>query len=226
MNVSTKTAIKLLAMACAMSVAAAASAQSKGELVVTAGAAQITPKVESGDVSAPALPGTKAAVGSNTQPVLIFTYGLSDNITTEFALGTPYKHKLYGDGAIAGTGQLGSVEVLPPTLFIQYRFFEPKALLRPYVGLGLTYSYFQKATGSAQLTAVINTGGPATTFKIDNKLAATVQLGAAYNINERWSASLAVTKTFVKTVVHYSTGQTSDMKLDPVALVVGVGYKF
>jgi outer membrane protein len=226
MKLRSNQAVKMLALAAAMAVASSASAQSAGQWTAKLGLNKITPKVESGDVSAPALPGSKVDVGSDTQPVLVFNYGLTDNISVEAALGTPYKHELYGAGAIQGTGKLGSVEALPPTVFIQYRFFQPKTTVRPYVGLGLTYAYFMKAKGSGQLTALTNTGGEATTFKNDNKVTGTLQAGVVYNINERWFADLAVTKTFLKTTAHFSTGQTQEITLDPQAVSFGIGYKF
>ncbi|MDC8759633.1 OmpW/AlkL family protein [Janthinobacterium fluminis] len=226
MKFSLNSAAQLLALAAAMAAAPGASAQSAGQWTLKAGVNKITPKVTSGDVSAPALPHSKGAVSSDTQPVLIVAYGLSDNISAEVDLGLPYKHTISGAGAIEGTGKLGTVEALPPTAFIQYRFFTPAAKVRPYVGLGATYAYFQKATGSAQMTAITNIGGQATTFKIDNKLAATLQAGIVLALNERWYADLAVTKTFLKTKVRFSTGQTQDMTLDPLAVSFGIGYKF
>lgn len=215
-----------LLLAIALGAAATASAQNAGQWTLKVGANNITPKVESGDVSAPALPRSKAAVDSDAEPVLFIGYSVSDNISAELDLGLPYKHTISGAGAIEGTGKLGTVEVLPPTILAQYRFFTPAAKWRPYVGLGATYAYFQKARGSAQMTAITNTGGPATTFKIDNKMAATLQVGLAMAINERWYADLALTKTYLKTVVRYSTGQTQDMKLDPLGVNFGIGYKF
>lgn len=226
MNLRLKSAVTLLTAACAMAVASGASAQSAGQWTAKVGAGKITPKVESGDVSAPALPGSKVSIGSDTEPVLIFAYGLTDNISAELDLGLPYKHKLYGDGALAGTGQLGTVEVLPPSAFIQYRFFQPETMVRPYVGVGLTYAYFQKARGSGGLTALLNTGGPASTFKIDGKLAGTLQAGVAVSFTPRWFVDLTVTKTYLKIENKYSTGQTQQVKLDPVAVIVAVGYKF
>jgi outer membrane protein len=226
MNQRFKIAVTLLAAACAMGAASTASAQSAGQFTAKVGAGKITPKVDSGDVSAPALPGSKVAIGSDTEPVFIFAYGITDNISTELALGLPYKHKLYGAGSLQGTGQLGSVEALPPSVFIQYRFFKPDATVRPFVGLGLTYAYFQKETGSGQLTALLNTGGPASTFSIDAKAAGTLQAGVAYNINPRWFADLTVTKTYLKIQNKYSTGQTQDVKIDPLGVVLALGYKF
>ena len=222
-----KAIVKVMAMAAALACASTASAQSAGQLTVKLGINQLTPKVESGDISAPALPGTKADVGSDIQPVLIFAYGITDNISLEAELGTPYKHKIYGAGAIAGTGELGTVEALPPTLFAQYRFGAPTAAFRPFVGIGATYAYFMKERGSARMTAITNPGsGVPTTFSIDNKFTYTAQAGVAVNFTEKWFADVTVNKSRVRTDVHFSTGQNQHMKLDPVAVVLAVGYKF
>ncbi|MDK6078469.1 OmpW/AlkL family protein [Massilia varians] len=227
MKVRFNSLIKVLGVAAALACASTASAQSAGQLTAKIGANQLTPKVVSGDISAPALPGSKGDVEKDTQPVLILAYGLTDNISLETALGTPYKHKIYGAGAIAGTGQLGTVEALPATLFAQYRFGAPNALFRPFVGIGATYAYFMKERGSARMTAITNPGsGVPTTFSIDNKFTYTAQLGMAVNFSEKWFADVTVNKARLRTDVHFSTGQTQHMKLDPVAVVVAVGYKF
>ncbi|QJE00447.1 OmpW family protein [Massilia forsythiae] len=218
--------VKALVAAGALAVAAGASAQTKGQWAVSVGVNQITPKVESGPISAPALPNSFGDVGKDTQPVVIFNYGITDNISAEAAIGTPYKHKIYGAGAIAEGGQLGTVEALPPTLFVQYRFFEPNAVVRPFVGLGATYAYFQKETGSFRMTALTNPGGSATTFSIDNKFTVSGQIGATWNVNEKWIANAAFIKTRLRTDVHFSTGQMQHMKLDPNSVMLSVGYKF
>ncbi|WP_288377905.1 OmpW family protein [uncultured Massilia sp.] len=227
MKVRFNSVVNVLGVAAALACASTASAQSAGQLTAKFGLNQLTPKVESGDIGAPALPGSKGDVGSDIQPVLIFAYGLTDNISLEAALGTPYKHKIYGAGAIAGTGQLGTVEALPPTLFAQYRFGATTAAFRPFVGIGATYAYFMKERGSAKMTAITNPGsGVPTTFSIDNKFTYTAQAGVAVNFNEKWFADVTVNKSRLRTDVHFSTGQNQHMKLDPVAVVLAVGYKF
>ena len=218
--------VKLLVAAGALAVAGSAAAQSKGQWAVSVGAAQITPHVESGAISAPALPNSLGDVGKDTEPVIVINYGITDNITGEFTFASPYKHSLYGAGAIAGTGELGSVEALPPTLFVQYRFFQPTAAFRPYVGLGVTYAYFYKETGSFRLTALTNPGGPATTFSIDNKLTVSGQVGAVWNFNQKWFLNAALVKTRLRTDVHFSTHQGQHMKLDPNSTLMTLGYKF
>jgi len=226
MKIRINSAVKLLAVAAAMAVASGASAQAQGEYFAKLGVNKITPDVKSGNVSAPALPDTKADVGSDTKPIFSGGYMITDNLSTELVLGVPYKHELFGAGSIEGSGKLGTAEALPPTWFLQYRFFQPNAVVRPYAGLGITYAYFQKERGSGQLTAVLNTGGPGATFSLDAKVAASFQLGATARITERWFADLAVVKTKLKTTAHYSTGQTQDVRLDPLAVSLAVGYKF
>jgi outer membrane protein len=226
MNKRFNSAAQLLAAIAAMTLASAASAQSAGTFTAKVGINKITPHVTSGDMTAPALPNTKADVESDTKPILTLAYMVTDNISAELHLGVPYKHDLVGDGAIKGTGKLGTSEVLPPTFLMQYRFFQADTMIRPYVGAGLTYAYFQKERGSGAMTALLDPGGPPSTYRLKNKLAGSIQLGATLAFNERWFADVGIIKTYLKTTAKFSTGQTQAIKLDPTAVSVGIGYKF
>jgi len=220
-------AIIVLSATAALTASTAVLAQSAGVWSVKAGVNRITPKVKSGDMSAPALPGTKADVKSDTEAIIAASYMLTDNLSAEFHLGIPYTHDLVGDGSIKGVGKLGTVDSLPPTLFVQWRFLAPEARFRPYIGLGLTYARFQQETGSGALTAVTNTGSTTpTTFTVDSKFALTPQIGVTYAINRKWFADLAVSKTYLKTTTHFSTGQQMDIRLDPLAVGFAIGYHF
>lgn len=225
-----KSMLKIATVAVAMSAASSASAvdwQNWQGWSVKVGVNKITPKVQSGDITAPAQPGSKVDVGSDTQPIFSVAYAYTSHLSVELVLGTPYQHDISGAGAIAGTGKSGTVKSMPPTLFAQYHFLEEKAMFRPYLGLGLTYAYFYGETGSGALTALTNTGSPTpTTFSVDSAWGLTPQAGVIYNINEKWFADLVVTKTYLKTTAHYSTGQTVDLTLNPVATALSVGYRF
>lgn len=220
--------------ACAMSAVAlvamlghgAAQAQSAGNLLISVGGNNIDPKVHSGDLSASSLPGTKIDVKDASAPIAIFSYMLTDAISLQTFIGLPYKHEIIGAGAIAGAGKIGSVKQLSPTLIAQYRFLAPTSAFRPYVGLGLTYTYFFKEEGSATLTGLTNPGGRPTEMKVDNAWGTTTQIGATYAFNERWFADFSVIKTFISNTTHLSTGQSIDARLDPIILGLTVGYKF
>jgi outer membrane protein len=206
--------------------AAPAFAQKAGSWSASVGVTQIAPDVTSGNLTAPSLPGTQADVLSNTQLTGAVNYSFSDNIVAHLPLGFGFKHKVVGAGAIAGVGTIATTKALPITLIGQYRFMEPNATLRPYIGGGLSYVRFFKTTGTGVLTAITNPGGPATTISFKSKFAPVIQLGATYNINEKWYLDASYTKTFLKTRGTLSTGQTLDSKLDPNGYTLQVGYKF
>jgi outer membrane protein len=222
-----KKQMKLLAVAVAALAASSSFAQTAGTWMVRAGATTIAPQVNSGFLTAPDfLGGTKADVGSDTQLSGGVTYMLTDNVSVDVPLALPFKHKLYGDAALAGAGQVGEVQALPFVVFLQYRFLEASAKFRPYVGLGATYAYFFNESGSGKLTAATNPGGSPTKITVDSKFALTAQLGATVALNEKWFVDVFYAKSKLTTTTHFSTGQTMDIALDPVSYGVTVGYKF
>jgi len=219
--------IKWIALAAVLSCAGAAHAQSAGSWAARVGATQIDPQVDSGDLSAPSLSGTKADVKSATQLSGGVTYMVTDHVAIDVPLALPFKHDLEGAGAIAGVGKIGEVKALPITVMAQYRFLDPAAALRPYLAAGPTYAKFFKARSTATLSGI--TGGtPAnpTTLTVDSKLAATFGAGASYRLNPHCFVDASVSKTFLKTRTTLSTGQTLDIKLDPIAISLAVGYRF
>ena len=128
-----KTFLKASAAVMVLAACAAAQAQVAGTFSARAGVTRIMPDVTSGNLSAPSFPGTTISVGDATQVSGGVNYMLTDNISLDLPLALPFKHKFYGDGAIAGTGQLGQVKVLPATLFVQYRFLEANSAVRTSV---------------------------------------------------------------------------------------------
>ena len=86
-------------------------AQSAGSIVVYAGAAQISPHVESGDLTAPSLAGTKIDVKKATSFVGGITYYWTDNISIDLPISAPFKHDIVGAGAIdARRAHVGGVQ--------------------------------------------------------------------------------------------------------------------
>lgn len=203
-----------------------ALAQKAGGFSASIGVTQISPSVNSGNLSAPSLTGTQVGIGNNSQLSAAITYMVTDNIAVQVPISFGFKHDVTGTGAIAGVGKLADTKALPITVLGQYRFMEANAAFRPYVGAGLTYAKFYNTNGTGVLTALTNPGGPGTGISFDSKLAPTIQLGAVFNVNEKWYLEAAYSKTFLKTRGNLTTGQTIDVKLDPSAFSFQVGYKF
>jgi outer membrane protein len=206
--------------------AAPAMAQDAGTVMVKLGYNQIVPQVTSGDLSAPSLAGTKIDVKEDGAPIFTLTYMYTSDISFEMYAGLPYEHEVVGDGAIKGVGKIGSVKQVSPTLFAQYRFLEKESMVRPYVGLGLTYAYFYGEEGSGTLTALTNPGGDPTRMEVDAAWGLSPQLGATIKIDRNWFVDVSVVKSYVKTTSHLSTGQSIETKLDPLAYNLSIGYRF
>ena len=186
----------------------------------------IDPKVSSGDLSAPSLPGTKVDVHQDESVIVTLGYAFTTHVSAEFFAGLPYRHNIVGDGAIKGVGKLGDTKQISPTLMLQYRFFTPQDQVRPYVGAGVTYAYFYDERGSNVLTSMTNPGGEATLNNIDGALGASMLAGIQGNLSERWFIDVGLVKTLVKTTSHLSTGQHIDIHLDPVSTNLSLGYRF
>lgn len=216
----------MIALAALLACSLPAFAQKAGSWSASVGVTQIAPDVTSGNLTAPSLPTTQIDVSSNTQLTGAVNYALTDNVVVHLPLGLGFKHKINGAAAIAGVGAIGTTKALPITLIGQYRFMDANATFRPYAGAGLSYVKFYKTTGTTVLTALTNPGGAATTLKFESKFAPTIQLGAVYNINEKWYLDASYTKTFIKTRGTLSTGQTLDATLNPNGYTLQVGYKF
>lgn len=232
-----KTQLKFIAAAISMLAAGLACAQSAGTWMARAGATRITPSNPSGNLSAPSFvtlnattgargAGSQTHTGADSQPGGGITYMLTDNLALDLPLALPFKHKLYGAGAIDGVGQIGEVQALPMTMFVQYRFMDASARLRPYVGLGGTYAYFFKEQGSGVLTAMTNPGGPATTLAVESKFILTPQIGASLALDSRWFVDVFYSKARLTTKTTLSTGQTVDAALDPASYGIAIGVKF
>ena len=230
-----KTQLKFLALATAILATGHTYAQSAGTWMVRLGAATITPENPSGNLSAPgftltssgaAAGGSKTSTAADTQLGGGITYMYTDNISVDLPIAMPFRHKLSGAGAVQGVGEIGEVQALPFTVFLQYRFFEANSTFRPYVGLGATYAYFFNEKGSGTLTAMTNPGGPPTKLKVDSQFALTPQIGATFAIDSKWFLDVFYSKAMLTTTTTLSTGQKVDAALNPESYGIHVGYKF
>lgn len=150
------------------------------------------------------------SVSNKTIPELDISYFFTPNFAAELILTYPQKHDVRSFGE-----KIGTVKELPPTLLAQYHFTNLGAF-KPYVGAGINYTRFssQKIAGGAA-TVKNNSWGPA------------LQVGFDYALDKNWSINFDVKKVYMKTDVRLDgVGKIGDLKIDPVLVGVGVGYRF
>jgi outer membrane protein len=206
----------------------AALAQTAGSTLVRVGAVRVTPSVTSGDLSPPAFIGAQAQVTGSSVLGGGISYMLDDHVALDIPLAQPLRLDITGSGSVSGVGKLGETQALPITLLAQYRWGPAQAALRPYLGAGLTYARFYQERATNILSALA--GGtptqPVSISRIDPQWGTTVQLGATIALSDRCFADVMVSKTWLKTTAHLSSGQHLDLRLDPSAIALGLGWRY
>ena len=148
-------------------------------------------------------------VSSKWIPEFDISYFLTPNWAAELVLTYPQKHDVMLDGQ-----RIGSFKHLPPTLLAQYHFL-PGAQFDPYVGAGINYTLISKVD-------ILNGAG-----RLEHdSIGAALQAGVDFRIDAKWSVNLDVKKVQIRSDVDINGVHASRVKIDPVLLGVGVGYRF
>ena len=148
---------------------------------------------------------------------LDFSYFFTENIAAELTL-TYSRHDVTAKNTDVGNINLGTIDILPPTLTLQYHFMPQKAF-RPYVGAGVSYVLIPHDSPGAATSTAYDNGvfGPA------------IQFGFDYFFNKNWCLNVDVKKVWVNVdaTVH-ALGATvhTSVDVDPWLIGVGIGYRF
>jgi outer membrane protein len=151
-----------------------------------------------------------ADVNNAIVPELDFTYMIRDNIGVELILATS-RHQV-----TSNLGALGGVNVLPPTLLLQYHF-NHQGKIRPYIGAGLNYTYFYNdglSAGGQSIAVSRSSFGPALQAGVDVQVTKTVFVNAD------------IKKIWISTDATLGGAPIGTLRIDPLVVGVGVGMKF
>jgi len=165
-------------------------------------------------------------VDSNTIPELDISYYFTKNIAAELILALGTKHDV-NTSANGVKHQLGEVNLLPPTLTLQWHF-NPDQTFDPYVGAGISYVRAMdnglNYEGIAPIRIDRNSWGPA------------LQAGLDINLTDRWLLNLDVKKIWFDTDVKLDAAvlgpaaagwrKIDELDIDPWVVSVGFGKKF
>ncbi|MBP0589875.1 OmpW family protein [Paraburkholderia sp. LEh10] len=177
-----------------------------GDVLVRLRAITIVPQVRTSDT----LSALNVGVNNATVPELDFTYMILDNVGVELILATS-RHQV-----TSNIGDLGGVNVLPPTLLLQYHF-NHQGQVRPYVGAGVNYTYFYNDglhAGGQQIAVKRSSFGPA------------LQMGVDVQLTKSVFANVDVKKVWMKTDASLNGASLGTLHIDPLIVGVGVGMKF
>jgi outer membrane protein len=177
--------------------------------------------------------GAHLEVGSNTIPEIDFSYYVTKNIAAELILAIGTRHDVsiggMGAGAAITSPNLGSVNLLPPTLTAQWHFM-PDTMFDPYVGGGAAFVLGMDRSLTAQVA-----GGRS--IRIDrSSFGGVVQAGIDVNLQDKWLLNFDVKKLWFGTDVELDsqglagtkTGwqKIDNLDVDPWVISIGFGKKF
>jgi outer membrane protein len=151
----------------------------------------------------------RLTVSEKTIPEVDISYFFTKNIATELILTYPQKHDVKLDGTT-----IGSFKHLPPTLTVQYHFI-PDAQISPYLGAGINYT---------NISNVNLLGGNGSLEHSSVGLA--LQAGVDFKLDKKWLLNLDVKKVQIRSDVMIAGTKVSSVKIDPLLVGVGVGYRF
>lgn len=149
---------------------------------------------------------------------LDFTYFFTPNISLNLIAATTKHDVEVRNVPGAGTIDLGSTWVLPPTLTLQYHPI-PASRFSPYVGAGVNYTIFYSEGGSRSPGI--------TSVDIQDTWGFALNAGVNYEISRNWLANLDVKYLFLSPDVRVNGGAvTGNADLNPWVLGLGVRYRF
>ncbi|WLQ16143.1 OmpW family outer membrane protein [Hahella aquimaris] len=225
MHKLSKSMLALGLLACAGS----AMAHQPGDMVLRVGAAMVDPQDDSSTLrlNGASLDGSSVSVDSNTQLGLTFTYMLREHIGLEVLAATPFSHEVSAHGSVAGDNlKTAEVKHLPPTVSVQYYPMEAGDAFQPYVGVGVNYTLFFDEELTSDFKGAMGDGK----IKLDNSFGAAFQLGFDYQLTDNLVVNAAVWKIGIDTTatIDLDSGAQikTDVDIDPLVYMVGVGYKF
>ena len=224
----------LLLLALTTSLVPIAAMAEAGDIVVRLRAVSVSPNEDSSlgktvnkNVGAVMSPGAELTVDSNVIPEIDFSYFITKNIAAELilALGTRHDVSIKGDAlTTVGNQNLGSVNLLPPTLTLQWHF-NPDQTFDPYVGAGINY------TNMLDRNLRLSRGPLAgTRIKVDSdSWGYVLQAGLDINLKDGWSINADVKYVTIDTDVKLEVAgwtKIDSLDIDPWVFGIGIGKKF
>jgi outer membrane protein len=227
-----KTNMKLffIAIVILLSIVSPASANSfVPHWSVDIGYVELAPNDESSVISGPGLPpGNGVNVRSASTIVGSAAYHYSKNISLQFYVAPPIAYDVDAAGSLDGFGKIAEVNVLLPTLFVNYTFDPILDKVKPYLGIGLNYTTFLSESPTPVLNGAL---GGETNIKADDSFGVALQAGLGIDLNEKWYLNVGyvwidVDSTVELTTEAVGTFRTVDIDIDPSGGYLRVGYRF
>lgn len=203
----------------AAAAAAAAVACLAGAMLPSIAAAQDTPwlvRVRALHLDSANKDSTGLGLSINNRfiPEVDISYFFTPEFALELVLTYPQKQKLRSNGT-----EIGTFKHLPPVLSAQYHFTRFGAF-KPYLGAGINYTRISNVEFTPAVQAALSPS-------LDkSSVGFSVQAGLDYALSPKLSLNFDIKKMQLRTDVKSAGTTVGELKIDPVLIGVGLGYRF
>jgi outer membrane protein len=139
------------------------------------------------------------------------TYMLDSHWGIEAFAALPVSH----DIALSGQMPVGTIDQIPPTVSVQYYFYDPNGRVRAYVGAGLNYTvFFNERTRGALAGADLS---------LDSSIGPSVQFGLDFDLSQAWLVALDARWFDIDSKARLDGASIGRIELDPYAVGLFIG---
>ncbi|WXL24825.1 OmpW family outer membrane protein [Ectopseudomonas mendocina] len=172
--------------------------------LVRAGISKVVPTSDSGSIQQ-----GEIDIGNDTGPTFNIAYFLTPNLAIDVLGGLPLKHDIKLNGS-----KVGDTKQLPPIVTLQWHFL-PDAQIRPFVGIGLNYTYFydEKLDSGAKL-------------ELSDSWGLAYQVGLDVAIDDNWSVGGDVRYANIDSSVKIAGEKVGSVDVDPFVYSLNLAYRF
>jgi outer membrane protein len=197
--------VRALAAACFLAGAPLVAHAEAGDILWRVGVTGVFPKSDNNPV---------VSVDDGYSLSTTVSYFYTDNWAVDVLAAWPFTHDitLNADGST-----VGETQHLPPTLSIQYHF-APDAQFRPYVGVGVNYTFFFQEELSGALAG--------SKLDLDGSFGFAGTVGADFMVSDRMSINAEARWIGIETEAKVDGASIGDVSIDPWVVGVSLGWRF
>jgi outer membrane protein len=179
--------------------------------------------------------GTTATIQNASTVIASYFHLFTDNIGAELTIGSPVSMKIdmtvpNAPGGSHSVTSAATTDASFPSIVVKYLFNAPADAFRPFLGLGVNYTYFNNTSASSDPLVHELAGSSQSLSSSWNPV---FNAGGIYTLNDHWSLNFGVSYVPMSSNVSFSgaglgTGTTTTGKLtiNPTDVTFKVGYKF
>ena len=194
-----------------------ATQASASAFVVKVGVADVVPQSNTGSILGGA---ASLDIGNSVRPSITGEFMITPNLGVELLAAWPFRNTIKATSPALGLkgDKVATVDVLPPTLSLQWHFL-PDKTVSPFIGVGVNYTImFDEDTNIGPLAG--------NNVDIDNSWGVAAHVGVDFNLEKNWLITADLRWIQMRNDVKLNGAYAGTVDVNPWVWGLSVGYRF